>query len=265
MEQPFIEIRNLVKVYKTAAGEFPALKGVSLSIERGEFVAITGKSGSGKSTLLNTFTGIDHPTSGEIFIGGEALHRYSEQRMAIWRGRNLGIIFQFFQLLPTLSAMENILMAMDLNNVIKPRDRRKRAQYLLDLVGLGDKVHKMPSELSGGEQQRVAIARSLANDPPLVVADEPTGNLDSNTAESIFALFKTLVEQGKTFIMVTHDVDLARRIDHNIIIADGQIVSQTRHRPEEEHLRSVYLESAKQLAYSLKSSSARTNTPLDVD
>jgi ABC-type lipoprotein export system ATPase subunit len=247
MGQPFIEIHNLVKVYKTAAGEFPALQGVSLTIEPGEFVAITGKSGSGKSTLLNTFTGIDHPTSGEIFIGGEELHRYSEQRMAIWRGRNLGIIFQFFQLLPTLSAMENILMAMDLNNVIKPRDRRKRAQYLLDLVGLGDKINKLPSELSGGEQQRVAIARSLANDPPLVVADEPTGNLDSNTAESIFALFKTLVDQGKTFIMVTHDVDLARRIDRNIVIADGRIVSQTQHERDEEPLKTAYLEAGEEI------------------
>ncbi len=228
MSEPFIEICDLVKVYKTPAGEFPALKGVSLTIDRGEFVAITGKSGSGKSTLLNTFTGIDHPTSGEIYIGGEALHRYSEQRMAIWRGRNLGIIFQFFQLLPTLSAMENILMAMDLNNVIKSNQRRKRAQHLLDLVGLGDKVNKMPGELSGGEQQRVAIARSLANDPPLVVADEPTGNLDSSTAESIFDLFKTLVAEGKTFIMVTHDTDLAKQIDHKIIISDGKIVSQTK-------------------------------------
>ena len=241
MKRAFIEIHNLVKVYKTAAGEFPALKGVSLSIDQGEFVAITGKSGSGKSTLLNTFTGIDHPTSGEIYIGDEALHCYNEQRMAIWRGRNLGIIFQFFQLLPTLSAIENILMAMDLNNVIKPNQRRKRGQYLLDLVGLGDKVHKMPSELSGGEQQRVAIARSLANDPPLVVADEPTGNLDSNTAESIFALFRSLVTEGKTFIMVTHDVDLAKQIDHNIIISDGLIVSQTRNGTEELYTSSVEL------------------------
>ncbi|HVO42964.1 MAG TPA: ABC transporter ATP-binding protein [Aggregatilineales bacterium] len=222
---PFVDIRNLVKVYKTPAGEFPALKGVSLTIEQGEFVAITGKSGSGKSTLLNTFTGIDHPTSGEVYICGEALHRYSEHQMASWRGQNLGIIFQFFQLLPTLTAMENILIAMDLNNVIRPSQRRKRAAHLLALVELGDKGNKMPSELSGGEQQRVAIARSLANDPPLIVADEPTGNLDTATAESIFALFKSLVAEGKTFIMVTHDHDLAQRVGRHIVISDGLIVS----------------------------------------
>jgi ABC-type lipoprotein export system ATPase subunit len=221
----FIDIRNLVKVYRTPAGEFPALKGVSLTIDRGEFVAITGKSGSGKSTLLNTFTGIDHATSGEVYINGEGLHKYSEQRMAIWRGRNVGIIFQFFQLLPTLSVIENILIAMDLNGAIKPRERRNRAQHLLELVGLGDKGRKMPSEISGGEQQRVAIARALANNPPLIVADEPTGNLDSATAASIFSLFQTLVAEGKTCIMVTHDNELARKINRNIIISDGIIVS----------------------------------------
>ncbi len=226
MSELFIDIRNLVKIYKTPAGEFPALKGVSLTIDRGEFVAITGKSGSGKSTLLNTFTGIDHPTSGEVYIGGEALHRYGEEQMAIWRGRNLGIIFQFFQLLPTLSVIENVLIAMDLNHVIKRNQRRERAMYLLELMGLDDKAHKMPSALSGGEQQRGAIARALANDPPLIVADEPTGNLDSSTAEAIFDLFKSLVSEGKTLIMVTHDNDLAKRADRNIVISDGQIVSQ---------------------------------------
>ena len=236
MTEPYIDIRDLVKIYKTPAGEFPALKGVSLSIDRGEFVAITGKSGSGKSTLLNTFTGIDHPTSGEVYIGGETLHRYSEQQMAIWRGRNLGIIFQFFQLLPTLSVVENVLIAMDLNNVIKPNQRRKRAMYLLELVGLDDKANKMPSGISGGEQQRVAIARSLANDPPLIVADEPTGNLDSNTADSIFNLFTSLVSEGKTFIMVTHDKELAQRIGRNIIISDGKIVSHGDRAPLERAL-----------------------------
>lgn len=224
MSEPFIKIIDLVKVYKTPAGEFPALKGVSLSVNRGEFVAIIGKSGSGKSTLLNTFTGIDRPTSGEVYIGGEALHRYTEQQLAIWRGRNLGIIFQFFQLLPTLSVIENILIAMDLSGAIKFNQRRKRAMYLLELVGLADKANKMPSEVSGGEQQRVAIARSLANNPPLLVADEPTGNLDSVTAESIFDLFKTLVNEGKTLIMVTHDSDLAQRINRAIVLSDGLIV-----------------------------------------
>ena len=236
MSDPFIDIRDLVKIYKTPAGEFPALKGVSLTIHRGEFVAITGKSGSGKSTLLNTFTGIDHPTSGEVYIGGEALHRYREQQMAIWRGRNLGIVFQFFQLLPTLSVIENILIAMDLNNVIKPNQRRKRAMHLLELVGLDDKANKMPGEISGGEQQRVAIARALANDPPLIVADEPTGNLDSTTAESIFSLFKSLVIEGKTFIMVTHDNDVAKRINRNIVISDGKIVSHGHPVPLEHQL-----------------------------
>jgi putative ABC transport system ATP-binding protein len=233
MSEPFIDIRNLVKIYKTPAGDFPALRDVSLAIDRGEFVAITGKSGSGKSTLLNTFTGIDHPTSGEVYIGGEALHRYSEQQMAIWRGRNLGIIFQFFQLLPTLSVIENVLIAMDLNNVIRRNQRRQRAMYLLELVGLADKANKMPSAISGGEQQRVAIARALANDPPLIVADEPTGNLDSSTAEAIFNLFKSLVSEGKTLIMVTHDNDLAKRADRNIVISDGKIVSQDEHPSQE--------------------------------
>jgi ABC-type lipoprotein export system ATPase subunit len=239
MSELFIDIRDLVKIYKTPAGEFPALRGVSLAIDRGEFVAITGKSGSGKSTLLNTFTGIDHPTSGEVYIGGEALHRYSEQQMAIWRGRNLGIIFQFFQLLPTLSVIENVLIAMDLNNVIKPNQRRKRAMRLLELMGLDDKAHKMPSAISGGEQQRVAIARALANDPPLIVADEPTGNLDSSTAEAIFGLFKSLVSEGKTLIMVTHDNDLAKRIDRNIVISDGKIVSQSERASKEPALAAL--------------------------
>ncbi len=230
MSEPFIKIMDLVKVYRTPAGDFPALKGVSLQINRGEFVAIIGKSGSGKSTLLNTFTGIDHPTSGEVYIGGEALHRFTEQQLAIWRGRNLGIIFQFFQLLPTLNVLENILIAMDLSGAIKFAERRKRAMYLLDLVGLADKANKMPSEVSGGEQQRVAIARSLANDPPLLVADEPTGNLDSATAESIFVLFKSLVDEGKTLIMVTHDNALAQRIDRAIVLSDGRIIDDRQQR-----------------------------------
>src|SRR6185436_13219587 len=205
--QPLIEIKNLRKVYKTPAGDFTAVNGISLDVQRGEFVAVIGKSGSGKSTFINMITGIDRPTSGEITIDGAPVHSFSEAQMAAWRGRHLGIVFQFFQLFPTLTLIENIILPMELNNLYSKRERQERAMHLLQMVEMADQAHKLPSTISGGQQQRVAIARALANDPPQIVADEPTGNLDSKTAAKIFSLFEELVASGKTILMVTHDSD----------------------------------------------------------
>ena len=221
-----IQLRNVVKNYKTAAGDFPALRGVDLDMQAGEFVSVIGKSGSGKSTLLNMITGIDRPSAGEVVVNNTALHTLSENQMALWRGRNLGIVFQFFQLLPTISVIENIMLPMDFCNTYPIRQREKRAMELLDLVGLSEHAYKMPTALSGGQQQRVAIARALANDPPIIIADEPTGNLDSKTADNIFQLFNDLVAQGKTIIIVTHDSGLAKRAERTALIADGEIVNE---------------------------------------
>jgi ABC-type lipoprotein export system ATPase subunit/CRP-like cAMP-binding protein len=224
--QPLIEIKNLRKVYKTPAGDFTAVNGINVEVQRGEFVAIIGKSGSGKSTFINMITGIDHPTSGEIIINGAPVHSFSEGQMAAWRGRNLGIVFQFFQLFPTLTILENIILPMELNNLYSKRERKERAMHLLEKVEMTEQAHKLPSAISGGQQQRVAIARALANDPPLLVADEPTGNLDSKTAEKIFSLFENLVASGTTILMVTHDSDLARRVNRTILISDGEVVNE---------------------------------------
>src|SRR5687767_1695003 len=221
-----IEIKNLVKVYKTPAGDFTAVKGIDVEVQKGEFVAIIGKSGSGKSTFINMITGIDRPTSGEIVIGGAPVHSFDEAQMAAWRGKNLGIVFQFFQLFPTLTLLENVILPMELNNLYTKSERRERAMQLLKKVEMEDQADKLPSTISGGQQQRVAIARALANDPPLIVADEPTGNLDSKTAAKIFSLFEDLVAGGKTILMVTHDSDLARRVDRTILISDGEIVDE---------------------------------------
>lgn len=225
-----IELRNVVKSYKTGAGTFLALKGVTLNVDSHEFVAIVGKSGSGKSTLINMITGIDRPTSGEVLIGNTAVHRLSEGQMAVWRGRHLGVIFQFFQLLPTLTVLENVMLPMDFCNAYPMRERRDRAMGLLDLVDMTQNAHKLPSACSGGQQQRAAIARSLANDPQILVADEPTGNLDSKTANAIFDLFTRLVTEGKTILMVTHDNDLASRATRAVHVADGEIVSEVNNR-----------------------------------
>src|SRR5262245_49677021 len=221
-----IDMRQIVKTYQSAAGSFTALKGVDLQIDRGEFVAIIGKSGSGKSTLINMITGIDHPTSGEVLVGDAAVHTLSEGQMAVWRGRNLGVIFQFFQLLPTLTIVENVMLPMDFCNMYEPHERHARAMRLLEQVEMAEQADKLPSAVSGGQQQRVAIARALANDPPILVADEPTGNLDSRTAGAVFELFERLVAQGKTIVMVTHDQDLAQRASRAVMVADGQIVEQ---------------------------------------
>ncbi|MCE9645954.1 MAG: cyclic nucleotide-binding domain-containing protein [Chloroflexi bacterium] len=226
MQKNLIEVRDLVKTYVTPAGDFTAVKGLDVDVQSGEFVAIIGKSGSGKSTFINMLTGIDRPTSGRIVIDGAPIHEYSEAQMAAWRGRKLGIVFQFFQLLPTLTILENIILPMELNNLYSKVERRERAMQLLEKVDMAGQAHKLPAAISGGQQQRVAIARALANDPPLIVADEPTGNLDSKTAEKIFTLFEDLVAAGKTILMVTHDSDLARRANRTIVISDGEIVNE---------------------------------------
>ncbi len=225
---PLIRLEQVVKAYQTPVGEFVALRGIDLQIGEGEFVAVVGKSGSGKSTLINMITGIDRPTSGDIWVGGTHINRLSEGKMAEWRGRHIGIIFQFFQLLPMLSCVENVMLPMDFCNMFRPAERYDRAMYLLEQVEMADHAHKLPNEVSGGQQQRVAIARALANDPPLLVADEPTGNLDSKTADSVFQLFTRLVAERKTILMVTHDEDLARRVTRTITIADGAILHEAR-------------------------------------
>jgi ABC-type lipoprotein export system ATPase subunit len=222
----FVRLRNLEKTYFNAAGKFPALKGLNADFRQGEFIAVIGRSGSGKSTLINVVTGIDRPTSGEIFVGDVAVHTLTENQMAVWRGRNVGVVFQFFQLLPMLSLLENIMLPMDFCNMYTPRERKKRAMHLLELVDMPEHANKLPWAISGGQQQRVAIARALANDPPLLVADEPTGNLDSVTAESVFRIFEDMISRGKTVLMVTHDSSLAQRVTRTVLLADGEIVNE---------------------------------------
>jgi putative ABC transport system ATP-binding protein len=222
-----LELHGVVKVYQTAAGGFRALNKVDLEIDRGEFVGIIGRSGSGKSTLINMITGIDRPTEGEVLVGDTAVHQLNENQMARWRGRNLGIVFQFFQLLPNLSVIENVMLPMDFCNTYPLRERRKRALGLLEMVDMADQADKLPSAISGGQQQRAAIARALANDPAVIVADEPTGNLDSKTARAMFDLFQGLAAQGKTLVMVTHDPSLAKRVSRTVTIADGEVVQDS--------------------------------------
>lgn len=221
-----VHLREVVKTYQGTAGTFTALKGVNLQVEAGAFVSIIGKSGSGKSTLINVITGIDRPTSGEVIVDDVPVHTLNEEQIAIWRGRSIGVIFQFFQLLPTLTAVENILLAMDYGGQYTAAERPERALYLLELVGMADWAHRLPNSLSGGQQQCVAIARALANDPVLLTADEPTGNLDSKSAEMVFRLFENLAQAGKTILMVTHDNELAARAQRTIKLADGRIVDE---------------------------------------
>jgi len=221
-----IEVRQVSKIYQGAAGKFTTLKGVDLNVDPGEFVAVIGKSGSGKSTLINMITGIDRPTSGEVLVGDTAVHKLNEGQIAEWRGRNVGVVFQFFQLLPTLTLVENVMLPMDFCNVFSMRDREGRAMQLLAQVDLTDHAYKLPTAISGGQQQRAAIARALANDPPIIVADEPTGNLDSATAGAVIGLFEQLVAAQKTIVMVTHDMDLARRANRTVLLVDGEIGDQ---------------------------------------
>jgi putative ABC transport system ATP-binding protein len=223
-----MSLRDVKKAYKTEAGDFYALKGIDLEIRPGEFVGVVGKSGSGKSTLINMITGIDRPTSGEIWVNDQPIHGLDENRMARWRGRSMGVVFQFFQLLPTLTVVENVMLPMDFCRLFTPKERRERAMALLAQVEMADQARKLPSQISGGQAQRVAIARSLATDPPIVMADEPTGNLDSRTADAVFRLFEGLVARGKTFLMVTHDNELANRLHRVVTIADGMLVGDSR-------------------------------------
>ncbi|MDX1940207.1 MAG: ABC transporter ATP-binding protein [Saprospiraceae bacterium] len=221
-----IELNKINKFYNSLAGKVHALRDTDLTIQQGEMIAIIGKSGSGKSTLLNVISGIDRPESGEVLVNGTSLNNLNESALAAWRGQNVGIVFQFYQLFPTLSAMDNVLFSMDLVNVIPKKERKARAMDLLAQVELSDKAKKFPNELSGGEKQRVAIARALANDPPIVVADEPTGNLDSTTGEHIHRLFQSLNEMGKTVIIVTHENLSERRFDRVIPIKDGSLMTE---------------------------------------
>jgi ABC-type lipoprotein export system ATPase subunit len=226
MDGHLIELRDVVKTYSVGTGSFTALRGINLRVSRGEFVAVIGKSGSGKSTLINMITGIDRPTSGEVFVDDTAVHRLNENQMAVWRGRNVGVVFQFFQLLPMLAVVENVMLPMDFCESYPDRERYDRAMELLTLVGMEDQARKLPTAISGGQQQRVAIARALANDPPILVADEPTGNLDTRMAAAIFELFDQLVRQGKTIVLVTHDTELAKRVQRAVIVSDGEIIEE---------------------------------------
>jgi putative ABC transport system ATP-binding protein len=221
---PLIELSGVVKSYRMGRLEYRALRGIDLVIGSGELVAIVGPSGSGKTTILNLVSGIDRPTSGSVTVDGLRIDQLGEEELAVWRGEHVGVVFQFFQLLPTLSALENAVLPLDFARRGSKRERFERARHNLDLVGLAGKTDHVPAELSGGEQQRVAIARALAGDPKLIVGDEPTGNLDSVTAGEMFELFSRLNEEGKTVVYVTHDLDLAARAHRTIAIRDGRIV-----------------------------------------
>ena len=218
-----IQLQGVHKSYLTPAGTFAALRGIDLTIEAGEFVAVVGKSGSGKSTLLNLIGGIDRPTAGTVRVGGDAIEGMTENQLATWRGRTVGLVFQFFQLLPTLSVAENVMLPMDFAGRLPAKERRPRALALLDRVSVKDQADKLPSSLSGGQQQRVAIARALANDPALILADEPTGNLDSSTGREVLNLFRSLASAGTTVVIATHERDLAGLIDRTVPIADGVV------------------------------------------
>lgn len=226
-----IALSDVVKIYDTGEVPFTALRNVNLHVHSGEFVGLIGKSGSGKTTLINMITGIDHPTSGTVEVAGTPVHALDENKLAIWRGRTVGVVFQFFQLLPTLTVIENVMLPMDFCNVYDPFERPERAMHLLEQVDMADQANKLPSALSGGQQQRVAIARALANDPPIIAADEPTGNLDSKTADAVFQLFESLVDAHKTIVMVTHDSDMASRVRRALHVADGEIVEERVQRP----------------------------------
>jgi putative ABC transport system ATP-binding protein len=222
---PLITLRRVGKSYATPAGPYPALRDIDLEIGAGEFVALVGKSGSGKTTLLNLIGGIDRPSQGEVIVADAAVHQVPENSLARWRGKTVGVVFQFFQLLPTLTVAENVMLPMDFCKVRPARQRRARALELLDLVGIADQADKLPSAISGGQQQRAAIARALANDPPIVIADEPTGNLDSVTARSVLNLFRKLIDLGVTVVIATHERDVSG-IDRTVELVDGAIASK---------------------------------------
>jgi putative ABC transport system ATP-binding protein len=221
---PLIQMHGVTKTYASGGRPVHALKDLNLSIDAGEFVCIFGKSGAGKTTLINMITGVDDLTAGEVVVGGMSLHGLSETEMAQWRGENLGVIYQSFHLMPTLTLLQNVMLPMDFCGQFHPLRSPRKAMDLLCQVELEEHMHKPPSKISGGQQQRVAIARALANDPPIIVADEPTGRLDSVTAETIFSIFEALVHQGKTVVMVTHDESFSHRVSRSIHLADGRIV-----------------------------------------
>jgi putative ABC transport system ATP-binding protein len=221
---PVIQLNNVVKRFPVGAVTTTVLKGISLQVQAGEFVSIVGPSGSGKSTLINMITGIDRPSAGEVQVLGQPIHTFTENQLARWRGRSLGIIFQFFQLLPGLTLLKNVILPMQLAGRYAPQERRERAFHLLEMVGVADQADRLPAMVSGGQQQRAAIARALANDPPLLVADEPTGNLDFATAHKVFALFAQLVAHGHTMVIVTHDKELAQATPRQVVLMDGQVV-----------------------------------------
>jgi putative ABC transport system ATP-binding protein len=218
-----LSLKKVSKIYKSSGGELAALKGVSLDLYPGEFLAVLGKSGAGKTTLINMLTGIDHLTSGEVLVSGVAVHKLNENELALWRGQSLGIIYQSFHLMNSLTLLDNVMMPMDFCGSFHNRLSPQRALELLREVELEDHAYKLPTAISGGQQQRVAIARALANDPPIIVADEPTGRLDTSTAETIFEIFQSLNEQGKTILMVTHDASLAQRVARSVRMVDGEI------------------------------------------
>jgi putative ABC transport system ATP-binding protein len=223
---PIIRMRAITKIFKTAAGETTVLKDINIEVPQGQFMAIVGRSGSGKSTLVNMITGIDHPSSGTVEVGNLPIHQMPESAMAVWRGKHLGIVFQFFQLLPMLTLIENVMLPMDFCNIYSPASREERAFGLLRQVGLEGLAHKLPGAVAGGQQQSAAVARALANDPPILIADEPTGNLDSNTAEQVMCIFEELIDQGKTILLVTHDHSLAQRTNRILLISDGELVNE---------------------------------------
>ena len=224
---PAIEMQKVQKIFKNAAGTFLVLKGIDLALSQGEFVSIVGKSGSGKSTLLNMITGIDHPTGGNVIVNGVNVHTMNESTRSLWRGNNLGIVFQFFQLLPMLTLQENVMLPMDFVNKYDFDERPKRALELLTLVGLEKQAYKLPAAVSTGQQQCAAIARALATDPPVIAADEPTGNLDTKSSDVIISLFDQLVKSGKTIVMVTHDPSLTERTSRTVVISDGELINET--------------------------------------
>jgi putative ABC transport system ATP-binding protein len=223
-----IQVDDVVKTYPVADGDFVAVDHLSLDITPGEFVAVVGRSGSGKTTLLNLLAGIDRPTSGRVIAAGADLGTLSESGLAAWRGRNVGLVFQFFQLLPTLTVAENVMLPMDFTRTVAPGERRQRAFALLERVGIADQAGKLPAALSGGQQQRAAIARALANDPPLILADEPTGNLDSHTAAAVLELFAGLNADGRTIVVVTHERDVRAVAGRHVTLQDGKVVADER-------------------------------------
>jgi len=224
---PLIKIESLVKTYPTGAGPFDALRSIDLTLYPGEYVGVIGKSGAGKTTLINMISGIDQITSGHVFVNGTAVHTLKEDALAQWRGLNLGVIYQSFNLLPMLSLRDNITLAMDFCGQYRPGKSEQKAMQLLEEVELAEHAHKPPAYISGGQKQRVAIARALANDPAVILADEPTGRLDTATAETIYEIFERLIRRGKTILMVSHDRSLSKRVERVVELADGQIVSDT--------------------------------------